>query len=146
MTSSFADPTSPAPVDGRDDLPSAPRSTDRITLTGISAVGHHGVFDFERTKGQIFVVDLTCELDLSAAASSDQLEHTIDYGGLAQSVVEDIQTTPLNLIEALADRIAQTCLRHPAISRVEVTVHKPHAPMPVPVADVAVTLTRSRHD
>jgi dihydroneopterin aldolase len=119
---------------------------DTITLTGITAFGHHGVFDFERREGQKFVVDLTCSLDLSPAAASDNLEHTIDYGALAQSVVDDITARPLNLIEALADRIAQTCLRHPTIAAVEVTVHKPQAPMPVEVADVAVTLTRSRDD
>ena len=57
---------------------------DRITLTGITGYGHHGVFGFEREQGQPFVVDLTCQLDLSAAAASDDLQQTIDYGSLAQ--------------------------------------------------------------
>ena len=117
---------------------------DRISLTGLTAFGHHGVFDSERQQGQRFIVDLTCILDLSSAASSDDLGKTIDYGVLAQAVVADIERDPLNLIEALADRIALTCLRYGAIQCVEVTVHKPQAPMPVDVADVAVTLTRSR--
>ena len=56
----------------------------------------------------------------------------------------DVERDPLNLIEALADRIALTCLRYDAVQCVEVTVHKPQAPMPVDVADVAVTLTRSK--
>jgi 7,8-dihydroneopterin aldolase/epimerase/oxygenase len=124
---------------------SPPIGGDRITLRGISAVGHHGVFDFERQQGQPFVVDVDCRLDLAAAAATDDLDRTIDYGALAQSVVDDIEGDPLNLIEALADRIAQTCLRHAVVAEVEVTVHKPQAPMPVPVADVAVTLTRSKH-
>jgi dihydroneopterin aldolase len=118
---------------------------DRVTLRGISAVGHHGVFDFEREQGQPFVVDVDCVLDLAEAAATDDLERTIDYGALAQSVVDDIEGDPLNLIEALAERIAQTCLRYSAVAEVQVTVHKPQAPMPVPVADVAVTLTRSKH-
>jgi 7,8-dihydroneopterin aldolase/epimerase/oxygenase len=117
---------------------------DRISLTGITAFGHHGVFDSERQQGQRFIVDVSCILDLSAAASSDDLGQAIDYGVLAQAVVADIEREPLNLIEALADRIAITCLRYDAIQCVEVTVHKPQAPMPVDVADVAVTLTRSR--
>ena len=117
---------------------------DRVRLTGIAAFGHHGVFNSERQQGQRFVVDVTCILDLSLAASSDDLGQTIDYGALAQAVVADIERDPLNLIEALADRIALTCLRYDAIQCVEVTVHKPQAPMPVDVADVAVTLTRSR--
>ena len=117
---------------------------DRISLTGITALGHHGVFSSERRQGQRFVVDLSCMLDLSLAASSDDLGQTIDYGSLAKAVVADIEGDPLNLIEALAERIAVTCLRYDAIQCVEVTVHKPQAPMPVDVADVAVTLTRSK--
>ena len=117
---------------------------DRISLTGISAFGHHGVYAFERQQGQQFVVDVSCTLDLSSAASTDDLAQTIDYGALAQAIAADVERDPLNLIEALADRIALTCLRYDAVQCVEVTVHKPQAPMPVDVADVTVTLTRSK--
>lgn len=117
---------------------------DRIVLTGVTGHGHHGVFAAEREQGQPFVVDLTCELDLSRAAAEDDLDQTVDYGELARAVVTDIERDPLDLIEALAARIAGTCLDFPPVRRVVVTVHKPRAPMPVPVADVAVTLTRSR--
>jgi 7,8-dihydroneopterin aldolase/epimerase/oxygenase len=117
---------------------------DRINLTGITAVGHHGVFDSERQQGQKFVIDVSCLIDLSSAASNDDLGETIDYGALAQAIAADVERDPLNLIEALADRIALTCLRYDAVQCVEVTVHKPQAPMPVDVADIAVTLTRSR--
>ena len=122
----------------------APGQLDRITLTGVTGYGYHGVFAHERQQGQPFVVDLSCELDLSAAAAEDDLGQTIDYGRLAQAVVDDVERDPLDLIEALAERIARTCLGFPAVQRVAVTVHKPQAPMPVPVADVAVSLTRSR--
>jgi 7,8-dihydroneopterin aldolase/epimerase/oxygenase len=118
--------------------------SDRITLTGIRGYGYHGVFPEERQQGQPFVIDLSCELDLSAAATNDDLGRTIDYGRLAQAVVDDVERDPLNLIEALAERIAGTCLGFEAVQRVEVTVHKPNAPIAVPVADVAVSLTRSR--
>jgi dihydroneopterin aldolase len=115
-----------------------------VALRGLSGFGRHGVFDFEREQGQRFVADVVCSLDLGLAAASDDLQHTVDYGALAADVVADIEGEPLNLIEALADRIATTCLRRPAVESVEVTVHKPEAPMPVTVADVAVTLTRSK--
>jgi dihydroneopterin aldolase len=117
---------------------------DRVVLRGLSGFGRHGVFAFEREQGQRFVADVVCSLDLGPAAASDDLRHTVDYGALAADVVADIEGEPLNLIEALADRIAATCLRRPAVESVEVTVHKPEAPMPVVVADVAVTLTRSK--
>ena len=123
---------------------SAGPARDRVALRGLAGFGHHGVFDFEREQGQRFVVDVVCTLDLAPAAETDDLELTVDYGVLAADVVADIEGEPLDLIEALADRIARTCLRRPAVQSVEVTVHKPDAPMPVPVADVAVTLTRSK--
>jgi dihydroneopterin aldolase len=117
---------------------------DRVALRGIAGFGHHGVFPQEREKGQLFVVDVTCTLDLGPAATTDDLDQTLDYGVLAQQVVDDIERDPLDLIEALAGRIADHCLSDPRVDSVEVTVHKPEAPMPVTVADVAVTLTRSK--
>jgi len=87
---------------------------------------------------------VVCSLDLAPAASSDDLALTVDYGELARAVVSDIERDPLDLIEALADRIARTCLTTTSATTVEVTVHKPEAPMPVEVADASVTLTRSR--
>ncbi|MGO1972496.1 MAG: dihydroneopterin aldolase [Propionibacteriaceae bacterium] len=119
------------------------QTADRVALRGISAYGHHGVFDHERSRGQRFVVDVVCTLDLSAAAVGDDLNQTVDYGVLAAAVVADVEGEPLNLIESLAGRIATTCLGNELIDTVEVTVHKPDAPMPVEVADVAVTLRRS---
>ena len=122
----------------------APVTLDRITLTGITGYGHHGILPAERERGQPFVIDLTCSLDLAEAAAADDLQLTVDYAGLASAVVADVERDPVDLIEALADRIARTCLEHQAVQRVEVTVHKPQAPLPVSVNDVAVTLTRSR--
>jgi 7,8-dihydroneopterin aldolase/epimerase/oxygenase len=116
----------------------------QVALRGITGFGRHGVFDFEREQGQPFVVDVVCTVDLDQAAATDDLTWTVDYGVLAQAVVADIEGTPLNLIEALADRIARTCLRSSLVQAVQVTVHKPQAPISVTVADVAVTLTRCR--
>jgi dihydroneopterin aldolase len=121
-----------------------PAEKDRITLRGISGHGHHGVFDFEREQGQRFVVDVTIWLDLEAAAIKDDLSETLDYGALTEAVVADISGPPLALIEALALRVARTCLESSRVDTVEVTVHKPDAPIKAEVADVAVTLTRSR--
>lgn len=119
---------------------------DRVALRGIAGFGHHGVFPEERANGQRFVVDVVCTLDLAPAAESDDLTQTVDYGELARAVVADIERDPLDLIEALADRIARTCLSTSRLTAVEVTVHKPEAPMPVEVADASVTLTRSRSE
>ncbi|MFW6597688.1 dihydroneopterin aldolase [Propionibacteriaceae bacterium Y2011] len=119
---------------------------DRITLSGIRAVGHHGVFEHERRDGQEFVVDLVCWVDLSRAAATDDLGETVDYGALAKSVESVIVASPVQLIETLAERIAQQILGHRLVTVVEVTVHKPFAPLPVPFGDVAVTVRRSTSD
>lgn len=118
-------------------------ATDRVTLTGIRAIGHHGVFDHERRDGQEFIVDLTCWLDMRTAAATDDLAETVDYGALAQGVVRHISTDPVDLIETLAVRIASFCLSDPRVATAEVTVHKPSAPIPVDFADVSVTVRRS---
>ncbi|MCI0689575.1 MAG: dihydroneopterin aldolase [Sporichthyaceae bacterium] len=117
---------------------------DRIALHGLSGRGRHGVYDHERVDGQEFIVDLVLSLDTRAAAASDDLSATVDYGALAAGVVAVIEGEPVNLIETLAQRIAERCLAEPAVDTVEVTVHKPQAPIAVPFDDVSVTITRSR--
>ncbi len=126
--------------------PAAPADLagDTIRLVGVRGYGHHGVFEHERRDGQEFVVDVVCRIDLAAAAATDDLARTVDYGELAGELTAGIQDAPVDLIETLAERMAGLCLAHPGVSAVEVTVHKPQAPMPVPVADVSVTILRKR--
>jgi dihydroneopterin aldolase len=118
--------------------------TDRITLSGLRARGHHGVFDFERADGQEFGVDAVLELDLATAARSDDVADTVHYGELAERLVAVITGEPVNLIETLAQRLADVCLADPRVRVATVTVHKPHAPIPHEFADVAVTIRRER--
>ncbi|MFC0533465.1 dihydroneopterin aldolase [Phytohabitans kaempferiae] len=118
--------------------------TDRITLCGLRAKGHHGVYDFERERGQDFVVDVVLEVDLAPAARSDDVAETIHYGELAERLVEVVRGEPVNLIETLAERLAAVCLADPRVLAATVTVHKPQAPIPHEFADVAVTITRRR--
>jgi 7,8-dihydroneopterin aldolase/epimerase/oxygenase len=117
---------------------------DRIELTGLRARGRHGVFDFERRDGQEFVVDVALELDVSAAAVSDELVDTLDYGALAQGLAKVVEGEPVNLLETLAERLAAVCLVDERVSAATVTVHKPQAPIPLEFSDVAVTIRRAR--
>jgi len=116
--------------------------TDRITLRGLRVRGYHGVLRHERRDGQDFVIDVVLTVDTSAAGRSDDLNDTVHYGLLAEELAADVARDPLDLIEALAQRLADRCLIDPRVEEVEVTVHKPQAPVSVPVADVAVTITR----
>jgi len=121
-----------------------PAEGDRLAVHGISAVGHHGVFDFERRDGQVFVVDLVLGLDTRAAARSDNLQDTVDYGSLVAKVKRSIESAPVDLIETLAERIAGVCLEDPRVEWTEVTVHKPDAPIEATFSDVALTINRTR--
>jgi dihydroneopterin aldolase len=121
-------------------------SRDRLALTGLRATGHHGVLEHERREGQEFVVDVVLSLDTRAAAAGDDLSATVHYGVLAERLHEAIATDPVDLIETLAQRLADLCLAEPRVHAVEVTVHKPNAPIRVAFADVSLTIQRSRDD
>ena len=118
--------------------------SDRIALKGISAKGFHGVLDFEKRDGQTFVVDVEMEVDLALAGTSDDLVVTVNYAEVAGDIVELIEGESLDLIEALADRIATKVLTRPLVEAVVVTVHKPQAPVGHPFTDVAVSVERLR--
>lgn len=118
--------------------------TDTITLTGIRATGYHGVYDEERRDGQVFVADVVLELPLERAAATDDVADTVHYGELAEKVAAILAGEPVDLLERLAQRIADAALGFDLVRAVEVTVHKPQAPIPVPFGDVSVTIRRSR--
>jgi dihydroneopterin aldolase len=111
---------------------------DTIHLSGIEVFAHHGVFDHERADGQLF--------DASAAAQSDALADTLDYGALASAVKDAVAGDPLNLLEAVAMRVLRAIFVFDHARAARVTIHKPSAPMPVTLAGVSVTLYRERSE
>lgn len=116
---------------------------DRITLQGLRVHGRHGAL--EADEGQLFVIDVIASLwSLDNAAQTDELAHTLDYAVLAKRVHDLVASERWNLIERVAHRVGQLVLEDPQVLEVEVTVHRPAAPVGVPVEDVSVTLTRSR--
>lgn len=117
---------------------------DRIELRGLTVCGQHGVLDNERADDQDFVVDITLWMDLVDAAASDDLSDTYDYGVLAQRAADVVAGPARNLIETVAGEIAEDVMHDERVHAVEVTVHKPGAPIPQAFADVAVVARRSR--
>lgn len=117
---------------------------DEIALTGLTVFGRHGVYDHEREDGQDFTIDLTLRMPLREAAASDDVADTVHYGELAEKVAAVVAGEPVNLIETLAERIADVALSDTRVHAVTVTVHKPHAPIPLTFADVAVTVHRTQ--
>ena len=124
--------------------PDTGHGLDRLAVRGLEVFGHHGVFDFERREGQVFVIDLVLGVDSRPAGRTDDLHDTVDYGSLVATVKKAVETDPVDLIEALAQRIADVCLTDSRVQWAEVTVHKPHAPIEATFTDVALTILRSR--
>lgn len=120
------------------------RELDSITLTGLRVHANHGVFDFERENGQVFVIDVTVWLDTAPAAYSDELARTVHYGELADELVAAVTRDPVDLLETLAERLARVALSHEPVSATEITVHKPDAPIDADFADVSVRIIRRR--
>ena len=117
---------------------------DRIELRGLRVFARHGVLETERQSGQEFVIDTVLWLDTRPAAGSDDLSKTVDYGALANRLVRLAEEPPVRLIETLAERLAADCLSEPLVAEVEITVHKPQAPIAHPFGDVTVTIRRAR--
>ena len=117
---------------------------DSITLHGIEVWAQHGVQPEERVHGQPFVLHVTLELDLAEAAQHDDIATTVDYATIASEVAEVATSGPHHLLETVASAVLDRLLAHPRVHGAEVTIEKPHAPLPVPAAGVSVTMRRER--
>ena len=119
-------------------------SLDQISLEGLRVFARHGVLEHERRDGQEFVIDAVLWLDTRPAADGDDLSLTVDYGAVADRLVRLASGPPVRLVETLAQRLADGCLSEPLVEEVEITVHKPHAPLPHRFSDVTVAIRRRR--
>lgn len=117
---------------------------DRISIRGLRVFARHGVLESERLRGQDFLIDVTAHLDVSAAAAADDLTRTLDYGELISAISRRVREERWNLIERVAQRVAELVLENPLVEQAEVTVRKPEAPVTEPVEEVSVSITRSR--
>ena len=118
---------------------------DQIFLTGIKGFAFHGVYPEERREGQNFSVDIVAAVDLYPAGISDDLNNAVDYSLVARAAHEELVGEPLNLIEAVAERIAQRILSEFAsVISLKVKVHKPDAPVGLDISDIAVEIERKR--
>lgn len=134
-------PVTPRPVTSRP----GPARLDRIEVAGIRAWAHHGVLEEEKRLGQQFEVDVTLHLDTAPAGATDALSRTVNYAEAAAAVHEEMTGGPYDLVETLAGRIAQRILTdtgHPLVRRVGIRVHKPAAPVGLPVGSVTVSIER----
>jgi len=84
--------------------------------------------------------------DTAPAAAGDDLAKTVDYADLAQRLHAVLVGEPVDLLETLAQRLADVCLADPLVDAAEITVHKPEADLGVPFDDVTVTIRRTKQE
>jgi dihydroneopterin aldolase len=121
--------------------------TDRIFIKGLTLHAYHGVMAHEAKVGQSFSIDLELAIDLSAAARSDKVVDTVSYDKVVDCARDAFSAQRFRLIEAAAGRVADAVLMaFQRVSSIEVTIHKPHAPIAATFSDVGVTLVRKRAD
>lgn len=120
--------------------------TDKIFIRGLALHAHHGVLPYEGKVGQSFTIDLVLEIDLSTAARTDKVADTVSYDQVVAVASATFTGQKFKLIEAAAGKIAEAVLaKFSRVQSVEVTIHKPHAPIAATFSDVGVTLTRRRN-
>jgi dihydroneopterin aldolase len=119
--------------------------SDKIFVRGLALHAHHGVLPYEAKVGQTFTIDITLDIDLAPAARSDKVADTVSYDQVVAAASQVFTAQKFKLIEAAAGKVADTVLaRFPRVRAVEVTIHKPHAPIAATFSDVGVTLLRKR--
>jgi dihydroneopterin aldolase len=117
----------------------------KVEVAGLVLFARHGVHESERQHGQRFILDLVLDLDFAAAAKSDRLADTVDYGEVVAVAEAAFRDRHFYLIEASAAHVAGAVLAHfPRATSVRVTVRKPSAPVPAAIDHVAATVTVAR--
>ena len=119
---------------------------DKIILRDIKVMATHGVYPEEKQQQQPFNITIVCYLDLQSAGEKDDIAATIRYAELYQRIVHEVETTCFNLIEALANHLAELVLANPLIQEVKVKVEKSEAKWANMVFPAAVEIKRSRKD
>ncbi|MCU9615265.1 dihydroneopterin aldolase [Caldibacillus lycopersici] len=118
---------------------------DRIYLNAMEFYGYHGVLPEEKVLGQRFIVDLTVAADLKKAGETDDLAETVNYAEMYFVCKEIVEGESYQLIEAVAEKIAQTILeKYSKVQFCTVKLIKPDPPIPGHYRSVAVEITRTR--
>jgi D-erythro-7,8-dihydroneopterin triphosphate epimerase len=102
-------------------------SADRVFIRDLTVRCIIGIDEHERQEKQDILIQITMHTDLRRAGRTDALADTIDYRALKKRILQLVGESQFHLIEALAQSVADECLRDERVARVEVTVEKPGA-------------------
>jgi dihydroneopterin aldolase len=119
---------------------------DRIELRGLRFAGICGILPEERERRQPLEVDLDLRVDLVRAGADDDLAATVDYGQVCADVEQVVVDLQPQLLERLAQGIADAVLRHDRVEEVTVWVRKLRPPVPQQLATSGVRITRRAGD
>lgn len=101
------------------------KQKDRLTIKGLQVPTTIGVHAWEQRIKQALVLDISIPMDFSAC--QDDLSQTLDYDSLCQKITHFLETTSFQLIETVANQVAELIKKEFNPSEVSVTVGKPHA-------------------
>jgi len=117
-----------------------------LRIERLALHARHGVNPEERTLGQHFFLDLVATVEMGEALGSDKIDDGVNYAALIEAASLAFTERAFNLIETAAAVVADDLLhRFPKIETLQVTVHKPSAPVKAYVADISATVERRRH-
>ena len=119
---------------------------DKINIKNLEVYAYHGVFPEEKEHGQVFIISATLYLDLRPAGKTDDLTKTLDYGEISQGIKAFVIATGFDLIETVAERLAEKLLlEYSDLERVWIEIKKPNAPLGLSLETVSVEIERCRH-
>lgn len=117
---------------------------DKIRLTNVQVYGYHGVFPHEKEAGQLFRVDVELSLDLSPAGKSDDLAATVDYVAVYRTILEVFSEKKANLVEHVAERLAEKLLCFSSVKSAKIVIHKPHVPVEKFSGQFSIEIVRNK--
>lgn len=118
---------------------------DKIIMENMAFYGYHGVLPEEKALGQKFFADVSLYLPLKRAGETDDLNFTVNYGKVYETIREIVTSERFDLLEALAERICSTILSsYPAVQRIKIRIKKPEAPVSAIFDYFGVEIERER--
>jgi dihydroneopterin aldolase len=83
-----------------------------------------GIFDWERKVKQAVLFDIEMATDIKKAASSDQIDDTIDYKAISKAVIDFVEKSEFQLVETLAEKVAALILKDFNVPWLRLTLNK----------------------
>jgi 7,8-dihydroneopterin aldolase/epimerase/oxygenase len=122
----------------------SPRSTDVIFLSGLTVDCIVGIWDWERRVKQKVVLDVEMEADVRRSAASDSIDDTLDYKKVAKRLLDFVGNSQYQLVETLAERVAELIVTEFGVPWVRVKLNKQGAIRGA--RDVGILIERRRED